>query len=180
MMRNRLNMVKTVSKAVKRAAFEQPPSIDRLDHHLLAVLSRSGRASSVELAEAIHLSPTAVARRQRALEDAGVIRGYSADINTAAFGFRTTVVVQISLKSQSETDLAQFEQAVRNCDSVLQCFLMSGTDDYVLTLLVRDLPDFERVHKTQLSRLPHIARIQSSFALREIVRRALPADMLDR
>jgi Lrp/AsnC family transcriptional regulator, leucine-responsive regulatory protein len=178
MMENSMNMVKTIKKAPTDAGFRQPPSIDRLDHHLLAVLSRRGRASSIELAEAVHLSPTAVARRQRALEDAGVIRGYSADVDAAAFGLRTTVVVQISLKSQSESDLAEFEQAVRNCDSVVQCFLMSGTDDYVLTLLVRDLPDFERVHKTQLSRLPHIARIQSSFALREIVRRALPADML--
>lgn len=153
--------------------------MDRIDHHLLAMLGRHGRASSVELAEAIHLSPTAVARRQKALEEQGVIRGYAADINAAAFGLRTTVVVQIALKSQSENDLVDFEQAVRNCDSVLQCFLMSGTDDYLLTLLVQDLQDFERVHKTQLSRLPHVARIQSSFALREIVRRALPADLLD-
>jgi Lrp/AsnC family leucine-responsive transcriptional regulator len=153
--------------------------IDRLDHRLLALLGRHGRASNVELAEAIHLSPTAVARRQRALEEEGVIRGYAADINAAAFGLRTTVVVQIALKSQSETDLVEFEQAVRNCDSILQCFLMSGTDDYILMLLVRDLQDFERVHKTQLSRLPHVARIQSSFALREIVRRTLPADLLE-
>ena len=115
--------------------------MDRLDHRMLAVLGRHGRASNVELAEAIHLSPTAVARRQKALEEAGVIRGYSADIDAAAFGLRTTVVVQIALKSQSETDLVEFEQAVRNCDSVLQCFLMSGTDDYLLILLVRDLPD---------------------------------------
>ncbi len=153
--------------------------MDRLDHHLLAQLSRRGRASSVELAAAVHLSPTAVARRQRALEEAGVIRGYSADIDAGAFGLRTTVAVQISLKTQTERDLAEFEQAVRTCDSVLQCFLMSGTEDYLLLLLVRDLPDFERVHKTQLSRLPHIARIQSSFALREVVRRTLPADLLD-
>ena len=152
--------------------------MDRLDHRLLSKLGRQGRATSVELAEAIHLSPTAVARRQKALEEQRVIRGYVADIDPAAFGLRTTVVVQIALKSQSESDLAEFEQAVRNCDSVLQCFLMSGTDDYILMLLVRDLPDFERVHKTQLSRLPHVARIQSSFALREIVRRALPADLL--
>ena len=153
--------------------------MDRLDHHLLAELSRRGRATSIELAEAIHLSPTAAARRQRILEEAGVISGYSADIDPAAFGFRTTVVVQITLSSQKETDLAEFEQAVRNCDSVLQCFLMSGSDDYLLMLLVRDLVDFERVHKTQLSRLPHLARIQSSFALREVVRRRLPADLLD-
>jgi len=152
--------------------------MDRLDHRLLSKLGRQGRATSIELAEAIHLSPTAVARRQKALEEQRVIRGYVADIDPAAFGLRTTVVVQIALKSQSESDLAEFEQAVRNCDSVLQCFLMSGTDDYILMLLVRDLPDFERVHKTQLSRLPHVARIQSSFALREIVRRALPADLL--
>jgi DNA-binding Lrp family transcriptional regulator len=153
--------------------------MDRLDHRLLANLDRQGRATTVELAEAIHLSPTAVARRQKALEEQGVIRGYAADIDPAAFGLRTTVVVQIALKSQSETDLAEFEQAVRNCDSVLRCFLMSGSDDYVLMLLVRDLPDFERVHKTQLSRLPHVARIQSSFALREVVRRTLPADLLE-
>jgi Lrp/AsnC family transcriptional regulator, leucine-responsive regulatory protein len=153
--------------------------MDRLDHRLLNELGRRGRASNVELAEAIHLSPSAVARRQRALEEAGVIRGYSADIDAAAFGLRTTVVVKIALKSQSETDLVKFEQAVRNCDSVLRCFLMSGSDDYLLILLVRDLPDFERVHKTQLSRLPNVARIQSSFALRELVRRSLPADLLE-
>lgn len=152
--------------------------MDRLDQHLLAVLSSRGRASNVELSEAVHLSPTAVARRQHALEDAGVIRGYSADIDAASLGLRTTVVVQIALKSQTEADLSEFEQAVRNCDSVVQCFLMSGSDDYLLMLLVRDLPDFERVHKTQLSRLPHVSRIQSSFAMREVVRRSLPANLL--
>ena len=153
--------------------------MDRLDRHLLAVLAANGRATSVELAQAVHLSPTAVARRQHALEQAGVIRGYSAKIDPAAFGLATTVVVQIALRSQTEGDLAQFEQAVRHCDSVLQCLLMSGSDDYLLILQVRDLADFERVHKTQLSRLPHIARIQSSFALREIVRRPLPGDLLE-
>ena len=81
-------------------------------------------------------------------------------------------------RREGEADLAEFEAAVQQCDSVLRCWLMSGSDDYLLMLLVRDLPDFERVHKTQLSRLPHVARIQSSFALRDVVRRALPADLL--
>jgi Lrp/AsnC family transcriptional regulator, leucine-responsive regulatory protein len=153
--------------------------MDRLDRNLLAVLVRDGRATTVELAEAVHLSPTAVARRQRALEEAGFIRGYTANLDPAAFGVATTVMVHIALSSQREADLSAFEEAVRHCDSVVQCLLMSGTDDYLLILQVRDLPDFERVHKTQLSRLPHIARIQSSFALREIVRRAVPADLLD-
>lgn len=156
----------------------QSPPIARTDRRLLLELSRRGRATNVELAQAVHLSASAVARRQRALEEAGVIRGYSADIDASAFGFNTTVVVQVTLKGQSETDLREFEQAVQQCDSVLRCFLMSGSDDYLLILLVRDLVDFERVHKTQLSRLPHVARIQSSFALRDVVRRALPADLL--
>ena len=154
------------------------PAVDRIDRRLLQALAQRGRASNVDLAQEVHLSPSAVARRQRALEEAGVIRGYGADVDPAAFGFNTTVVVQVTLKGQSETDLSEFEQAVQQCDSVLRCFLMSGSDDYLLMLLVRDLADFERVHKTQLSRLPHVARIQSSFALRDVVRRALPADLL--
>jgi len=156
----------------------QPLPIDRTDRRLLLELSQHGRATNVELAQAVHLSASAVARRQRALEDGGVVRGYAADIDPSAFGFNTTVVVQVTLKGQSETDLSEFERAVQQCDSVLRCLLMSGRDDYLLILLVRDLVDFERVHKTQLSRLPHVAQIQSSFALRDVVRRALPADLL--
>lgn len=152
--------------------------IDRADRRLLFELSEHGRATNVEIAPAVHLSASAVARRQRALEERRVVRGYHADIDPAAFGFTTTVVVQVTLKGQSQADLSEFEAAVQQCDSVLRCWLMSGSDDYLLILLVRDLPDFERVHKTQLSRLPHVARIQSSFALREVVRRALPADLL--
>ncbi len=156
----------------------QPTAIDRADRRLLLELSQRGRATNVELAQAVHLSASAVARRQRALEESGVVRGYAVDVDPAAFGFDTTVVVQVTLKGQSEAELSEFEQAVKRCDSVLRCFLMSGSDDYLLILLVRDLVDFERVHKTQLSRLPHVARIQSSFALRDVVRRALPADLL--
>jgi Lrp/AsnC family transcriptional regulator, leucine-responsive regulatory protein len=152
--------------------------LDRTDRRLLQHLSQDGRASHVTLAPALHLSPSAVARRQRALEAAGVIRGYGAHIDAAAFGLATTVIVQVALTGQSEAALSEFETAVQRCDCVLRCFLMSGRDDYLLVLLVRDLADYERVHKTQLSRLPHVARIQSSFALRELVRRDLPADAM--
>jgi len=154
-------------------------TFDRADRRLLLELGGHGRATNVEIAQAVHLSASAVARRQRALEDSGVIRGYHADIDPAALGFATTVVVQVTLKGQSEADLSEFEQAVQQCDSVLRCWLMSGSDDYLLILLVRDLVDFERVHKTQLSRLPHVARIQSSFALRDVVHRAMPVNLLD-
>lgn len=150
--------------------------LDRVDLKLIDALVADGRVSHVDLAERVHLSPSAVARRQKALEDAGVIRGYAADISPAALGYPTTVIVQIALKSQGEADLSAFEQAVQHCGSVLRCFLMSGSNDYLLILAVKDLADFERVHKTQISRLPNVSRIQSSFAIREVLRRPLPRD----
>jgi Lrp/AsnC family transcriptional regulator, leucine-responsive regulatory protein len=122
----------------------------------------------------VHLSPSAVARRQKSLEEAGVIDGYSAEISLSALGFPTTVLVHIALRSQGESDLRDFEQAVRDCPNVLRCLLMSGSDDYLLILAVKDLADFERVHKSQLSRLPNVSRIQSSFAIREVLRRSIP------
>jgi Lrp/AsnC family transcriptional regulator, leucine-responsive regulatory protein len=153
--------------------------VDRVDQKLLAILHGDAFATNAELAVSVHLSPTAVARRQKALEESGVIRGYHAEIDLAKFGLCTTVVVHITLKTQTEAPLVEFEESVKLCDSVISCFLMSGADDYLLVLRVRDLPDFERVHKTQLSRLPHVARIQSSFALREIVSRSIPRGVLE-
>lgn len=148
--------------------------LDRLDVAILSELVRTGRASHVELAEKVGLSPTACARRQKAMEDSGVITGYQAVLGLNRLGLSTSVMVRISLESQSEEALHAFEQAVISCPSVSRCFLMSGSDDYLLTVVARDIEDFERIHKTQLSRLPRVARIQSSFALREIVNRAVP------
>ena len=76
--------------------------------------------------------------------------------------------------SQNEEALKSFEAAVIDCPSVVRCFLMSGSDDYIVIVLARDIEDFERIHRTELSRLPRVARIQSSFAMREVVNRAVP------
>jgi DNA-binding Lrp family transcriptional regulator len=145
--------------------------LDHLSRALLKELVRDGRSSHVKLAETIGLSATAVARRQRTLEDEGVIVGYHARLSQKALGLGVTVIVRLALDSQSEEALAAFEKAVARCPSVLRCFLMSGADDYLLTVVASDVEDFENVHKSQLSRLPHVARIQSSFALRQIIDR---------
>ena len=147
---------------------------DRIDISIVSELASNARASHVRLAERVGLSSTAIARRQKTLEDEGFILGYQAVLDLDRFGLSTTVVVTISLESQSEEALESFEAAVVKCPSVVRCFLMSGTDDYILTVLARDIRDFERIHKTELSRLPRVARIQSSFALREVVNRSLP------
>ena len=153
--------------------------LDALDKAILAALVDDGRRSQVDLAERVPLSPTAIARRIRALEESGVIEGYQAKISRKALGLTMTVIVQISLKSQNEELLAAFEKAAAAAPSVVSCHLMSGEDDYIITVLARDLAGYERIHKEELSRLPGVARLRSSFALREIASRALPATSLN-
>jgi DNA-binding Lrp family transcriptional regulator len=155
-------------------------SPDALDKAILTALLADGRKSQVELSERVPLSPTAIARRIRALEDAGIIEGYQARISRQALGLQMLVVVQIGLKNQSEDLLAAFEAAAAKAPSVVSCYLMSGEDDYIITVLARDLEDFERIHKEQLSRLPGVARLRSSFVLREVASRQLPAACLSR
>jgi Lrp/AsnC family transcriptional regulator, leucine-responsive regulatory protein len=152
--------------------------IDALDRAILAALLEDGRMSQVELAERIPLSATAIARRIRALEEEEVIEGYHARISRQALGLGITVFVQIGLKSQNEDLLRAFEDAIAGAPSVVSCHLMSGEDDYLVTVMARDLADFERIHKEQLSRLPGVARLKSSFALREVASKPLPASCL--
>jgi len=148
--------------------------IDKIDAAILSALTENARVSQVEVAARVGLSSTAVARRQRALEEGGLIRGYQAVLDLGRFGLATTVVVRITLESQSDEALKAFEAGVLDCPSVVRCFLMSGSDDYVVIVLARDIEDFERIHRTELSRLPRVARLESSFALREVVNRAVP------
>lgn len=152
--------------------------LDTLDRAILTALLQDGRQSQVQLAERVPLSATAIARRIRALEEAGVIEGYQARISRRALGLTMTAVVQISLTTQNEELLAAFEKAVQAAPSIVSCHLMSGEDDYLITVMAKDLADFERIHKEQLSRLPGVAKLHSSFALREVQNRSLPASSL--
>jgi len=152
--------------------------LDALDRAILGALLEDGRLSQVELAERIPLSATAIARRIRALEEKGVIQGYQARINRQALGLGMTVIVHIGLTSQNEDLLEAFEKAVASAPSVVSCHLMSGEDDYLVTVRARDLADYERIHKEQLARLPGVARLKSSFVLRDVADKPLPASCL--
>jgi Lrp/AsnC family leucine-responsive transcriptional regulator len=152
--------------------------LDALDRAILGALLDDGRLSQVELAERIPLSATAIARRIRGLEEQGVIQGYQARINRRALGLSMMVVVHVGLNSQSEDVLKAFEEAAASAPSIVSCRLMSGEDDYLVTVMARDLADFERIHKEQLSRLPGVARLKSSFVLRDVTNRPLPASCL--
>ena len=153
-------------------------TLDALDRAILSELVADGRLSQVQLAERVPLSPTAVARRIRALEEAGVIEGYQARLSRQHLGLEMMAIVQISLRSQSEDLLVAFEKAAAAAPAVVSCHMMSGEDDYVFTVLARDLAEFERIHREQITRLPGVARLRSSFVLREVVSRQLPLTTL--
>ena len=124
--------------------------------------------SNADLAARIHRSESACHRRVRRLEEAGVIEGYAAVINQAAIGRPANIFVEITLASMGEDTLNAFEQAVRDCDDVITCFFMTGDSDYLLHIAAANTEDYERIYRTHLSRLPGIARIRTSFALRVV------------
>jgi len=143
----------------------EPDATDRL---LLATLQADGRITNAALAEEVHLSPSACLRRVRRLEEIGVITGYVAVLDRSMIGRGTSVFVEITLTSQHEDRLKEFEAAVVAVPEVLSCHLMAGNSDYLLHVAADDVADYERIHKTHLARLPHVAQLRSSFALRTV------------
>lgn len=154
------------------ATISHPPrlsALDDIDLKMIGVLRADGRISNADLAARVGLSPSACLRRLRLLETRGVIRGYTALIHAPTRDPALVVVTQITLDRQSEDHLNRFETEVRRCAEVTDCYLMTGAADYLLKIEVASAADYERLHKDVLSRLPGVARIQSSFAIRTIV-----------
>jgi Lrp/AsnC family leucine-responsive transcriptional regulator len=154
--------------------------IDKFDRTILSRLLVEGKATQAELGEAARLSGPAAGRRQRILEEKGLIRGYQATIDFGRFGFGALVMVLIQLERQRRETLEAFETAVDRCPSVLSCHLLSGSEDYLVTLRARDLADFERIHRVELSELPGVTRMQTLFSMREVVSRPAPLALLER
>ncbi len=149
--------------------------MDALDIKLLKALQKDGRMSNADLADSVALSPSACHRRVQRLEKEGVIRNYVALLNPRAVDRRATVFVEITLKGQAEEILQAFERQVALIPDVLECHLMAGAADYLLKVVAQDTDDFARIHKQYLARLPGVAQMQSSFALRTVFKTtALP------
>lgn len=158
---------------VRVPAIEDHPAmaeLDAIDRRILALLQKEGRISNAELAVRVHLSPSACHRRVQRLEEAGVISGYVALLNARALRRQTTVFVEITLSGQADELLEAFERGVRAIPDVLECHLMAGTADYLLKIVVEDTDDFARIHRQHLARLPGVAQMHSSFALRTVFR----------
>jgi Lrp/AsnC family transcriptional regulator, leucine-responsive regulatory protein len=143
--------------------------IDATDRRILNALQRQGRMSNADLSEAVNLSPSACHRRVQRLEAEGYIDAYVALLNARKLGRPTTVFVEITLAGQADELLDAFEKAVKRVPDILECHLMAGTADYLIKIVAEDTEDFARIHRQHLARLPGVAQMQSSFALRKVV-----------
>ncbi len=150
-------------------------ALDDTDRRILRVLQRKGRMSNADLSEQVNLSPSACHRRVQRLESDGYIRDYVALLDARKMNVPTTVFVEITLQGQADEILEAFEKAVSRIPDVLECHLMAGTADYIPKVVAENTEDFARIHRQHLTRLPGVAQMQSSFALRTVFKTtALP------
>ena len=151
------------------------PQLDSIDRQILRTLQSDGRLSNVELAERVHLSPSACLRRVKQLEESGVIAQYVALLNAKALGQHGTCFSIINLATMNDAILKAFEQAVRDEPEILDCFYVAGSNDYLIRFSYRDAEDLERFHTQVLMRLPGVERSNSMLVLRTVKRTtALP------
>ena len=138
--------------------------MDAKDRQIIRALQISGRLTNQELSEKVNLSPSPCSRRVRALEESGVITGYTALVDQKAYGLPLTVFVRIRLEHHSKEAVARFEQGIQRIDEILDCFLMTGVADYLLRVIVANLDAYEGFVRTRLHTIPGIASIDTSFA----------------
>ncbi len=142
--------------------------LDAIDRAILNQLQDDARLSNLELAQRIHLSPSACLRRVKALEDSGVIERYVALVNPAAVGQHGTSYTIVNLEGTNSVLLEAFEKAMRDQPEVLDCFYVAGSNDYLIRFAYRDALDLERFHTEVLARLPGVARSNSMLVLRTV------------
>ena len=151
--------------------------LDRTDRRILGELQQDCSIANAALSERVGLSESACLRRVKLLEQSGVIERYTAVLDAAKLGLGESFLVRITLKGQTDRDLGAFEQAVCRVPEVAECYLTTGESDYVLRVVARSAADFERLHSKVLTKLPGVARVDSSFVLRPVVKLAgLPLD----
>lgn len=144
--------------------------LDAIDRALLRVLQVDARLSNVELAQRVHLSPSACLRRVKLLEEAGVIDQYVALLNPRAVGQAGTSFTIVNVERTSMDTLNRFEEAVKQEPTILDCFYVAGTNDYLIRFTYNDAEDLERFHADVLTRLPGVVRSNSMLVLRTVKR----------
>ncbi len=142
------------------------PKLDRVDRHILQLLQANGRMTNIALARRVGISPPPCLRRMRALEAAGLIRGYHADLAPEALGFAVTVFAQIGLASQAERDLKAFEDLVLSWPEVREAHMLAGETDFLLKIVAPDWDSYQRFLSDKLTSAPNVNQVKSALVLR--------------
>ncbi|WP_039018264.1 Lrp/AsnC family transcriptional regulator [Halocynthiibacter namhaensis] len=137
--------------------------MDGKDQRIIRALQRDGRMTNQDLAAKVNLSPSPCLRRVKMLEQSGIIKGYSVDIDTEAYGLGVTVFVRVSLADHTDSTVKQFEKDIERVDQVMECYVMTGASDYLLRVVVADLADYEKFVRRKLHPIGGIASLDSSF-----------------
>ncbi|QZH74204.1 MAG: Lrp/AsnC family transcriptional regulator [Erythrobacter sp.] len=141
-------------------------TLDTIDRRLLAELQAEGRVTNVDLARRVGLTAPPCLRRVRSLEEAGVIKGYHADLDASKLGFAITVFAMVSLRSQAEEDLRAFEEHVKTLPEVRECHMLNGEIDFILKIVSRDLQSFQEFLTSRLTPAPNVASVKTSLTIR--------------
>lgn len=141
-------------------------NLDEIDRQLLAELQAEGRITNVDLAERVGLTPPPCLRRVRSLEESGVIQGYHAELDASKLGFAITVFALVSLKSQAEESLRQFEDHMADLPEVRECHMLNGEIDFILKIVSRDLQSFQEFLTSKLTPAPNVASVKTSLTIR--------------
>ena len=141
-------------------------TFDRIDRQILGLLQADGRMTNVDLAERVGLTAPPCLRRVRALEEAGAIRGYHADLDAGRLGYPITVFAMVSLRSQAEHDLNAFEEHVARIPEVRECHMLNGEIDFILKIVATDLKSFQEILTTHLTPAPNVASVKTSLTIR--------------
>jgi DNA-binding Lrp family transcriptional regulator len=140
--------------------------LDRIDRRILRDLQADGRMTNVELARRAEISAPPCLRRVRALEEAGFIRGYHADIDPSLLGFGVTVFASVGLASQAEVDLRAFERLAESWPEVRECHMLAGENDFLLRVVAHDWDAYQRFLTTRLTAAPNVSHVKSALAIR--------------
>ena len=140
--------------------------LDRIDRRILRDLQDDGRITNVELAKRAGISAPPCLRRVRALEDAGYIRGYHADVDPELLGFGVMVFAHVGLASQAESDLVAFESLAASWPDVRECHMLAGETDFLLKIVAQDWDSYNRFLTSQLTAAPNVSHVKSALAIR--------------
>lgn len=141
-------------------------ALDRIDRQILSLLQADGRMTNVELADRVGLTAPPCLRRVRALEEAGAIKGYHAELDPATLGYPITVFAMVSLKSQAEADLKAFEDHIATLPEVRECYMLNGEIDFILKVVAKDLQSFQQFLTSKLTPAPNVVSVKTSLTIR--------------